>query len=158
RLFVDYGAEGRLSLAEYEKIGGVQGSIEAAITRALADPSHQPTIPASKEEQFSVLRAAFIPWLARIDPESGAAMRRVAEITEIPDRARGIVARLIEARLLLSERRSGRDVVEIAHESLLRQWPALVAWLQADAEDLQVADGIERSAAEWTRNEQNEAW
>src|SRR5262249_9067660 len=49
-------------------------------------------------------------------------------------------------------------VVEVAHESLLRRWPALAAWLEADAADLKVVDGVERAAGEWQRNEHHPAW
>src|SRR5207248_2703521 len=71
RLYADYGADGHLGLAEYEKIGGVQGSIVAAVSGALADPGRAPAIPAKTETQYAALRAAFIPWLARIDPDTG---------------------------------------------------------------------------------------
>ena len=40
----------------------------------------------------------------------------------------------------------------MAHESLLRQWPTLTDWLQADANDLKIIEGVERAAGEWTRN------
>jgi hypothetical protein len=129
-----------------------------AIDRALADPGCAPAIPARKEEQFAFLRAAFIPWLARIDPETGVPMRRMARINEIPEGSRAIVERLVEARLLVSDRRSGFDVIEVAHESLLRQWPALTAWLQADADDLKIVEGIERAVSEWARNGRNDTW
>ena len=84
RLFTDYGTDGRLTLAEYSKLGGVQGSIEAAIEQAFAEPGRSPAIPAAKEDQLASLRAAFIPWLARIEPDTGAPMRRVARRDEIP--------------------------------------------------------------------------
>ena len=131
-----------------EKLGGVRGSIEEAIARSLSEPSRTPQIPAAKEEQLAQLRAAFIPWLARVDPETGAPMRRVAQLDEFPSSACAMVERLIAARLLVTDQRSGANVVEVAHESLLRQWPALTAWLQADADDLKLVDTVERAASE----------
>ncbi len=158
RLYADYGGEGKLTLAEYEKLGGVRGSIEEAIARSLSEPSRTPQIPAAKEEQLASLRAAFIPWLARIDPENGEPMRRVARLDEIPETSRAIVQRLVEARLLLADRRAGADVVEVAHESLLRQWPELAAWLQANSDNLKLVEGVERAAGEWARNGREEVW
>jgi WD40 repeat protein len=158
RLHADYGSEGQLTLAEYEMIGGVQGSIEAAVARALADPQRSPTIPATKEEQLACLRAAFIPWLARIEPETAAPMRRLARLDEIPLGSRAMVERLVAARLLVADRRAGADVIEVAHESLLRRWPALTAWLEADADDLKLVEGVERAAGEWARNGRHDAW
>ena len=78
RLYADYGATGRLTLTDYDRLGGLQGSIEAAVSAALSEPGRPPAIPAEKEAQVAALRAAFIPFLARIDPESGLPMRRVA--------------------------------------------------------------------------------
>jgi len=138
--------------------GSMRLSIELALKRALARPGDAPAIPAAKDEQFAVLRAAFIPWLARIDVETNLPRRRVARRDEFPQHTRGMVERLIEARLLVADRRSGADIVELAHESLLRQWPALAAWLQADAEDLKRIEAVERAAAEWVRNGRHEAW
>ncbi len=158
RLYADYGLEGRLTLAEYERLGGVQGSIEAAVAAALAEPGRAPAIPAEREAQYAALRAAFIPWLARIDAESGAPMRRVAARSEIPEGSRAIVDRLVEARLLVADRRGGADVIEVAHESLLRQWVPLTAWLDGEAANLTALQGVERAAAEWDRNHQSETW
>ena len=158
RLYADYGGEGRLTVAEYERIGGVQGSIEAAVARALTDPGRSPAIPAAKEAQLACLRAAFIPWLARIEPNTGAPMRRVARLDEIPQSSRTMVERLVAARLLVADRRAGVDVIEVAHESLLRRWPALTAWLEADADDLKLVEGVERAAGEWAGNGRHDAW
>ena len=158
RLYADYGREGHLRLADYNKLGGVQGSIEAVVANALMEPGRSPAIPFDKEAQLAALRAAFIPWLARIDPDTGVPMRRVARMDEIPDGSSAVVERLVNARLLIADRRAGIDVVEVAHESLLRQWPALAAWLEADIADLKVAEGVERTAGEWARNGRLEAW
>jgi formylglycine-generating enzyme required for sulfatase activity len=82
----------------------------------------------------------------------------VARLEEIPPGSRAIVTRLIDARLLVADRRSGADIVDVAHESLLRQWPALTEWLKADTADLQSVDAVDRAAGEWARNGQNDAW
>ena len=158
RLYTDYGSDGRLTLDEYKKLGGVQGSVEAAVAQALTEPGRAPVIPAAKDEQLVRMRAAFVPWLARVEPESGAPMRRVARLDEIPLDSRAIVERLVGARLLVADHRGGADVIEVAHESLLRQWPALASWLEADAGDLKVIEGVERAANEWNRNGRHEAW
>jgi formylglycine-generating enzyme required for sulfatase activity len=157
-LYQEFSAAGKITLEQYQAAGGVTRSIDMAIKRALAEPFNSPAIPATKEEQFAQVRAAFIPWLARIDPESGLPMRRVAQLAEFPSDAVGIVQRLIKARLLILDRRSGVDVVEVAHESLLRQWPTLTEWLQADANDLKIIDGVERAAGEWVQNGCQSAW
>jgi CHASE2 domain-containing sensor protein len=157
-LYQEYSLGSRITLAHYETMGGIAGSIDLALKRALARPRDMPAIPAARDEQFALLRAAFIPWLARIDVETNLPRRRVVKLDEFPQHTRAMVERLIEARLLVADRRSGADIVEVAHESLLRQWPALAAWLQADAEDLKRVEAVERAAAEWVRNGRQEAW
>jgi len=157
-LYQNFGAAGSITLAQYEEMGGVAGSIDMALNEALARPHDEPAIPANKEQQLAVLRAAFIPWLARIDPETSTAMRRVARLEEFHGYPRAMVERLIEARLLVADQRSGVDVIEVAHESLLRQWPALTAWLESDLENLKLIEGVDRAAGEWTRSGQLDAW
>jgi formylglycine-generating enzyme required for sulfatase activity len=157
-LYQDFGAGGSITLEQYQATGGVAGSIDMALKRALAKPGDAPAIPAMRTEQLALLRAAFIPWLARIDPDSGLAMRRVARLEEIPQDARAMVDRLVEARLLVVDRRADADVVDVAHESLLRQWPELTEWLKADAEDLRAVQAVEAAAAEWVRHARQRDW
>lgn len=157
-LYRDNGSAGRLALADYTRLGGVKGSIAAAVARALAEPGRQPAIAADTEAQYAALRAAFIPWLARIDPASGRPMRRVARLDEIPQGSRAIVERLVRERLLVTDRRGEADVIEVAHESLLRQWPILASWLEADLENLKLLESVERSAGEWAANGRLSAW
>ena len=137
-LYEEFGAAGKITLEQYEATGGVAGSIEMALKQALSKPGAEPAITANKDEQLACLRSAFIPWLARVDPANGLPVRRVARIEEIPSGSRAVVTRLVDARLLVADRRSGADIVDVAHESLLRQWPALTEWLKADAADLQL--------------------
>ncbi len=158
QLYKGFSAGDKLTVEQYEAIGGVAGSIKEAIKQALASPASGPVIPAAPKEQLDCLRAAFIPWLARIDPVSGEPMRRIADLNEFAGYSRAMVERLIERRLLVADRRGGNVVVEVAHESLLRQWPPLTAWLQEDADDLRVADAVERAADEWVRNGRLSGW
>jgi CHASE2 domain-containing sensor protein len=157
-LYQEFGASGTLTLDQYEAMGGIVGSIDMALKHALARPNDAPAIPTARDEQLAVLRATFIPWLSRIDPDTGAATRRVARLHELPERTRAMVERLVEARLLVTDRRSGADVIEVTHESLLRQWGVLAAWLQADADDLRLVEEVERAATEWVRNGRLDGW
>jgi TIR domain len=157
-LYRAFAAAGRLTLEQYDSIGGVTGSIDMALKQALAGPGNAPAIPGAKYEQYALLRATFIPWLARVDSENSVPMRRAARLDEFLPSARAMVERLIEARLLVRDRESGTDVVEIAHESILRQWPPLSQWLQDDLDDLRLLDSIERAAREWVRNGRHQGW
>ena len=164
RLFVDYGADGVLNSADYDALGGVRGSIEAAVEAAFENPGREPAVPPDKAERERLLRQAFIPWLAGVDPDTDERRRRVARWEDIPPDARGVVDRLVEIRLLIRDRRAIEGgtqtavVVEVAHEALLRQWPTLTTWLDDDADSLKTVEGVRRAAAEWMKNQGNAAW
>jgi WD40 repeat protein len=66
---------------------------------------------------------------------------------------RGLVDRLANDRLLVKSRDElGHDVVEVAHEALLRGWDRLQTWL-ADARDaIHLRQELEAAAAAWYRN------
>ncbi|MFO0734191.1 MAG: hypothetical protein U0361_25145, partial [Nitrospiraceae bacterium] len=164
RLYLDYGKDGDLRLDEYEKLGGVHGSIEAAVATALANPDQPPTIPRDPSIQDTQLRQTFIPWLAGIDPETGLSKRRVACREELSEGAQPLIERLVQARLLTQDQRTVdtrqglTTIVEVAHEALLRQWPTLTKWLEQDAEQLKTTETVRRNAAEWEKRGQGDEW
>jgi hypothetical protein len=106
-------------------------------------------IPAERTAQYRGLRRAFIPFLARINPENNEPMRQVAKLSELPAEVHPLVERLVEARLLIRD----KDFIEVAHESLLRQWPSLHSWLTEDLDKLRLLENIRRSAAEWKKED-----
>ena len=157
-LYREFAQTGRLTLEQYEQIEGITGSIEVALKQAMGKPDDSPSIPQKREDQLALLRRTFIPSLARIETETSLPTRRVARLDEFSDNSRAMVDRLVEARLLTVDQHADVDVVEIAHEALLREWLSLAAWLQADADDLRLVDGVERAAREWAHNGRNDAW
>ena len=91
-------------------------------------------------------------------PPAISPMRRAARLEEFHGYSRAMVKRLIEARLLVANQVDHVDVIEVAHESLLRQWPALTAWLDSEVENLKLIEGLDRAAGEWARSGQFDAW
>jgi hypothetical protein len=57
RLFLEYGGSGRLALSNYEALGRIKGSIEAAIERAFKVADADPAIPNDR-----VARGVAPPW------------------------------------------------------------------------------------------------
>ena len=49
-------------------------------------------------------------------------------------------------------------MVEVAHEALLRQWPALDVWLDIESDALRTLEGLRRAAGEWKKNEKKLDW
>jgi hypothetical protein len=156
-LYREFRAEGHLTVAQYEALGGPAGIIGLEIKRALANPYDAPAIPPAKEGQLALLHAILIPWLVRIDPIQGGPVRRTARLDEFPEKLRAMIKRLVDARLLVIDRQ-GTDVVEIAHDVLITQWPPLAEWLQSDVHDLVLMEGIERAAREWAANGRGPTW
>jgi formylglycine-generating enzyme required for sulfatase activity len=155
-----YGEYGDLKLEHYEKLGRIEGSIEAAVERAFTAADADPKVPKDKQARLALLRRGLIPWLAGIDPDTGAPRRRVARLSEIPAEARPLIDRLVDQRLLSTDVDTGNKekTIEPAHEALLRQWGLLQGWLKEDATLLAALDGVKRASRDWAANGKTTAW
>ena len=159
RLYLEYGGDGDLKLADYHEIGGITGSIEAAVQQALEAADRDPAVPSDHGQRLALLRRAFIPWLAGIDPDSGSPRRSIARLADIPDESRPLVKHLIDQRLLATDRsEQGEQTIEPAHEALLRQWSLLNGWLAEDFAQLSALEGIKRATRDWLANNRSADW
>ena len=147
RLFEKFGADGNLTLARYEGMGGVGGSID----RALADAMRQAGAAGSEEN----LRRLIVPGLATWDAEAGAAKRLVAHESEIFAGPRAALKPLADAmvaqRLLVrnaEDQGKGAVTLEVAHEALFRRKP-VDGWLAEQKDALKLRDDVLREAKEW---------
>jgi WD40 repeat protein len=153
----------RLEWDKYQSLGGIGGVINKAVARALEQPGREPVIPAQSPEQERLLEQLF-PFLATVDPYTRESKRRVAlraAIRGTAPQADALVERLIEQRLLVSDFRQMPEaaepveVVEVAHEALLRQWGTLERWLRSFADDLAAVESIRRAAVHWESEQRN---
>lgn len=160
RLYLEYRASGTLRLSHYLELGGMRGSIRAAVERALKAADADRAIPQDKAERMSLLRHGLIPWVAGIDPDTGLPRRRVALISEIPPASLPLLKHLVNQHLLISDvaTGSGEKTIEPAHEALLRQWSLLEDWLAEDAGLLAVLEGIKRACRDWIDNDRSAVW
>jgi formylglycine-generating enzyme required for sulfatase activity len=160
RLYIEHGGDGDLKLAEYQTLGGIRGSIEAAVERAFRAADANPKITPDPAARLALLRRGLIPWLAGIDPDTGVPRRRVAKLSEIPPEARPLIQCFVDQRLLTTDRAvgSGEITIEPAHEVLLRQWSLSQKWLAEDAARLGVLESVKRASREWEANGRNSAW
>ncbi len=152
RLYTDYGSTGELTLANYEALGGMRRVVQTEIDEVLAAD------PQQREAQLAALRAAFVPWLATVNAANDQPMRRVARWSDLPEESRPLIDALVARRLMVRDIRDGQTVVEVALESLLRQWSELAGWLREQSRDLKAADDLERAALNWTAHGQDPAW
>ena len=152
RLYRDFGDDGDLTVAEYESMREMGQIVQTEVDKLLAAD------PEQRQADLDLLHDAFIPWLATINPDSDQPMRRLARWDDLPAASRPLIQHMVEKRLLVKDTRDGQMVVEVALESLLRQWRELAAWLRDEAQDLKDADGLERAAADWQASGHNDSW
>ena len=158
RLYLEHGGDGDLRLDEYRELGGINGSIEAAVERALAAADNDAAVPKDKAARLALMRRAFIPWLAGIDPETGSPRRAVARLSEIPEETRPLVKHLVDQRLLATDVSHGETTIEPAHEALLRQWGLLKGWLNEDFAQLAALEAVRRATRDWLANDRSPDW
>ena len=124
----------QLRLADYERTGGVRRAVarlaETAYERL--EPEQQPVA------QRLLLRLA-------AEEEAGAPVRRRVPLDELHDDVRGVLDVLAESRLITVSEGS----VEVAHEALLREWPRLRGWLDADRDGRRLHRHLTHAAREW---------
>jgi WD40 repeat protein len=152
KLFKEYGNDGKLELDEYTRMGGMHNIVQIVVDSALSRDKEE------RREQLDLLRAAFIPTLATVNPETDLPVRRVARWDDLPSESTKLLEQFVAKRLLVRYERKEGDVVEVALESLFDHWDELKGWLTEERENLIRADALQRSAADWVKNHLNEDW
>lgn len=160
RLLVDYGADGDLLLKEYEALGGLEGSIEAAVNEAWKDPTHEPVVPTDEATRRALLNQAF-PALVTLDYEAENPKRQVASWSSLPPQTHPLLERLVAARLLLKDKRKQADgqeavVVEVTHEALIRHWSHLKNWVVVNREFLAWQQRLNATMKRWDKQHRPE--
>ncbi|MEO1610409.1 MAG: SUMF1/EgtB/PvdO family nonheme iron enzyme [Pseudomonadota bacterium] len=140
RLFGEFGADGDLTLARYESMGGIGGSIDRALTEAKAKAG-----TAGSDDN---LRRLIIPALATWDPAADAAKRLVADEAALLAGNRAQLAPLADSLVATRLLTRGAGTLEVAHEALLRRAP-IAGWLAAQKDKLKLRDDVLREATEW---------
>jgi hypothetical protein len=162
RLYRQHRAKGSITLPDYERLGKSAGAIAEPISETLEKGRANRTVPRDPAEADALLKRIFIPHLVKI-ADDGKYERRIAEISELPNEAAPMIELLTERRLFVKDRRRvgerESEVVEVAHEAILREWPALVSWLNAERDFLAWRRRIGIAKTEWeaARGEQKQA-
>ncbi|MEO3853352.1 BTAD domain-containing putative transcriptional regulator [Acrocarpospora sp. B8E8] len=126
--------EGRtLTLAAYQRSGGVRGAIERMAERAYASLT---------EPERRIARSIF---LRLADGGERFVRRRVATGELADPEVRRVLGLLLDRRLLITD----HDTVEVAHEALLTEWPRLRDWLESDAEGRALRRHLSPAARDW---------
>ncbi len=117
---------GKLTHAAYDAIGGVE--------QALSNHAEEVYGQLSAKEQKQAQRI----FIQLVRPGEGTAdTRRQATRTEVGEENWGLVKRLADERLVVSDRKktageAEEETVEIVHEALIREWSRLRQWMKDD--------------------------
>ena len=127
-----------MTLSAYKESGGVRG----AIAKTAETIFQQRLTP----EQRPIARAIFVRLteLGESTDDDAPDTRRRAQFSELITRATdpqmldAVLDILVDARLIITGfvPPANTQVVEVAHEALIREWPTLRAWLDQDREGL----------------------
>jgi WD40 repeat protein/DNA-binding CsgD family transcriptional regulator len=135
-----------MTLAMYHQIGGIRG----ALTRR-ADVLYE----SLSTSQQALLRQIFLR-LVKLGVEGEVLRRRVSrsELLELEVNSHVVdelIDQLAQYRLITLDYdpASGRAMVEIAHEALIREWDQLRSWLEDNREDIRQQRLLALAASDW---------
>jgi WD40 repeat protein len=139
----------QLTAQAYEDIGGIEGAL---VKRAESE------FAKLDDAQKEILRKMFV--LRLIQPGEGTedTRRRAGkdELLAVGDDsqiAKRLLAQWVNARLLTVNRDSSRqqDLVDVAHEALIRKWDKIQAWMAEGREAARLIGILRQATLEWKR-------
>ena len=149
-LWDKFGKAGRLDLDHYralgdeaEKLSPLENALRRRADEVLAEEKPD-------AEAMQALKAAFVPAMVRVNAD-GNYGRRPAKLDALPEKARPLLHKLVQARLLVLRDQGGVAMIEVVHEALLRKWPLLRGWLDGEREFLIGKDQLAQDLLDWQR-------
>ncbi|MFC8763506.1 hypothetical protein ACFUAG_22680 [Streptomyces sp. NPDC057193] len=127
-----------LTVRGYRDTGGIQGAIASTADRVYIGLD---------DDERRVAQSLFLR-MVRVGDRAEDVRRRLsrAELADVSGgRAEPVVDAFTRARLLTCE----QETVEITHEALLRTWPRLRGWIDADRAGRLTHQNLEEAAATW---------
>jgi hypothetical protein len=135
-----------LTDAAYDAIGGISGALKGRADALIAGLS----------ETEARLARRLLVRLVHVAPDVATYTRRAVAAKALrPQQAADVavhervLARLLDARLLVSSGEGDKQSIEVAHEALLRQWPRLQDWVRADQIRLAELRQLDDWLADW---------
>ncbi len=143
------GNAGVLTRQSYETMGRLAKSIISH-----AEAAYQRLTPEERDAAPGVFTALVQVGEARTD------LRRRARLTELSEAGRAVARRLADERLLVTSRdwTSGDELVEVAHEALLRHWPKLEEWIDRRRGALLTIRQLQADARQWREKAKNASY
>jgi len=135
-----------LTESAYEAVGGVSGALQRRADAVIS------SLTAAEQR---AARSLLVRLVNVAEDVALSTRRRVPLATLRPSSlaARAhfepALAKLIAARLLVSDGDGKTQAVEVAHEALIRKWPRLQEWVQADRQLLWELAKVEEWYVQW---------
>ncbi|MGI9621474.1 MAG: AAA family ATPase [Acidimicrobiales bacterium] len=129
-----------LETATYHQRGGLTGAVARR-----ADELYEQCDQAGREGVRRLFNRLVVPGEGTEDT------RRRVRRSEIPTVPRQVIESYGAARLLTfdNDPTTREPTVEVAHEALIREWPLLRSWLDADREGLRIVGHVSGAADAW---------
>lgn len=141
QLYEKRDADGTLTFAAYQELGGLEGAIGRRAEETFLG------LPAGVREAFDDV------WRRMLTlSHDGTPVRRRVRAASLPEHGPGrqMVDAFIAARLLTADQGAdGESNLSVAHEALLRHWPRLTEWLDDNRDFLRVRSRIATRLSEW---------
>jgi tetratricopeptide (TPR) repeat protein len=129
-------AESALTIAAYDRLGGLEGAIERRAEGAFG------ALDAAARGELPALLREMVTW-AGLETASGRVGRR-ERLVKPEGRARLLEA-FVAARLLIADQQR----VSLAHEAFITRWPRAAALIEADREFLRARARVEAAETQW---------
>ncbi len=138
----------RLTFEAYREVGGVDGAIARR-----AEEEYAALPPKQQAEARRILLRLVQPGEGTEDTRRPALWSELVPGPEQAPAVDDVIQRLANARLLTTGRDSptGEELVDVAHEALIRGWPRLRVWLDEDRAGLRTQRRLTERARDWER-------
>jgi hypothetical protein len=143
----------QMTRADYDGIGGVEGALAKRAQSIFED--------ATKKETDAASVALFRQLFTRLVTlgERAEDTRRIVAREELGQREWKLAQRLADEdnRLVVTAATMpGQETVEVAHEALIRNWPALVDWVNRDRAFISWRNQLQQRLDDWRKSPGNE--
>ena len=151
-LWEESAGNGKLTVAAYKHIGGIEGAVSAAAEAILKTGLSGKMLDIELERR---LKSAFRE-MVRID-EEGRYTKRPASWSILPREIDSLLMRFVSSRLLIRSGDGAEIKVEVAHEAIFRNWDRMVRWLEEDRAFLTWRKRLDLFLEEWRANGETDA-